>query len=352
MRLPFLQVHQDDLARGRILARILRVSEAHATGIVVLLDAWALGETEGGIILDSDPAGAVALAVGWEGDAGALLAGLVRVRLIDEKDGTFRVAGTSRYDAALSSPVRRSEAGRVAATGRWHGKKDANRMVSASNRNASSMRIDAKTQTQTQIEDLPPPLSAALREDFELEAVAQKPAKKAKEAKKLTDPRHAPLTQELCEQLGWPHHGGRTAKAISELIRLADGMTLGTHPEGAPAEVLRRAALARVHVGFPTVRELHELVTHWGHFAEPQRRGAGQPRQDPNRGIVRNDVARCAVCGNETECADFGGGLLLCYGSPIYGAPRGCGSLWREAIDSGEWKPEQAAEWAAQRRAA
>lgn len=101
------------------------------------------------------------------------------------------------------------------------------------------------------------------REDLRLDP--EKPPKtKRPKPDNPPDPRHAPLSLALVA-LGWPHHGGRTAKAIRELLGLANQHCL-THGGDVPGEVQRRAALAKAHDGFPRVRELHELVTHWGHF--------------------------------------------------------------------------------------
>jgi hypothetical protein len=107
------------------------------------------------------------------------------------------------------------------------------------------------------------------------------PAKKAKEAKKREptgDPRHGPLSAALVG-LGWPHHGGRTAKALKELLALAD-QSPATAGDKAQAEILRRAAKAKASTGFPQVREIHELATHWGHFAAPSSQASALPKAD------------------------------------------------------------------------
>jgi hypothetical protein len=197
----------------------------------------------------------------------------------------------------------------------------------------------------------PPPSSAAPELRLEPQEAPRQARKAKPKLENPPDPRHAPLTSELVAA-GWPHHGGRSAKAVSELILLAEQLPI-THLRdggGVTGEVLRRAAIARSHEGFPRVRELHELVTHWGHFAETPR-GTGPPRASPNSGIMRSTASGCAACGGDGECARVGSdGVSLCYGSPLHGAPPGCMALWYAALDGGEWKPEQAAEWAAKRR--
>jgi hypothetical protein len=94
----------------------------------------------------------------------------------------------------------------------------------------------------------------------------KRPAKPRNDAPPA-DPRHAPLSLALVA-LAWPHHGGRTAKALKELLALAD-QSPSTAGDKAQAEILRRAAKAKASTGFPQVREIHELATHWGHFAGP-----------------------------------------------------------------------------------
>lgn len=117
----------------------------------------------------------------------------------------------------------------------------------------------------------PPASQAAPEQHPLLPTEAPGPAKKAKKAKKprepSVDPRHAPLSLALVG-LGWPHHGGRTAKALKSLLALADQVP-ATAGDKAHAEVLRRAAAAKASTKFPLVRELHELADRWGHFAAP-----------------------------------------------------------------------------------
>lgn len=112
--------------------------------------------------------------------------------------------------------------------------------------------------------------------------------------------------------------------------------------EGPPAEVMRRAAIARAHEGFPRVREIHELVPNWGHFEDvPRPQGHGPPRrQDPNDGIMRSEGRECAGCGEPDEGAGVGEpDVWLGYGC-------GCMAAWSAAGQHFT----KAAEWAARRR--
>lgn len=125
--------------------------------------------------------------------------------------------------------------------------------------------------------------SARPRNELRLETqqAPRKRAQKPPKPEKVTDPRHGPLSDAMVAA-GWPHHGGRTGRAVSELLALADRIPPGLKPaEGAPAEVLRRAAIAKAHEGFPRVREVHELVTNWGHFErQPQSHRGPAPPSD------------------------------------------------------------------------
>ena len=63
-----------------------------------------------------------------------------------------------------------------------------------------------------------------------------------------------------------PFDGGRDAANVSALLALA---TQSVGEEGAPTEVVARWRRALEATGWPTVRSLSALRTHWGHFAAP-----------------------------------------------------------------------------------
>lgn len=83
---------------------------------------------------------------------------------------------------------------------------------------------------------------------------------------KQTNPRHAPMVKALVAACPGYAFQPRDAKAVTELLAL-----------GADAEILARWKRALAHKGFPTVRTLSELVTHWNHFAEPTRKPGEEP---------------------------------------------------------------------------
>jgi hypothetical protein len=285
MRLPFLQVSQEGLARARTMARLLRIPEAHGVGIYVTLTAWALemapdGDLSGQLN-DQDPAVLVAAAVGWDGDPGALLAAMERTKIVMRNaSGTHAVAGLDVYTRALTSSEGRKVAASVAARARWDRNNDASRMPDASPSHADALRPDAKTQTQTQtqkVEDLPPPSSAGPREELRLEPqqAARRAAPKRPKPEKPTDPRHAPLVQLLvnaCQEVtGHPYrfNGGQDAAAVRDMLASAD-QDAATRGEAAPGEVVRRWKIGlrwRWASGEAPVQDLPSLMKRWNNCA-------------------------------------------------------------------------------------
>ena len=84
----------------------------------------------------------------------------------------------------------------------------------------------------------------------------KKPRGKSAAAPKETDPRHQPLVAALVNACpGYEFDGGLDAKAVENLLKKADS-----------PEVLARWKKALAHQGYPTVRRLTELNTHWNHF--------------------------------------------------------------------------------------
>jgi hypothetical protein len=108
------------------------------------------------------------------------------------------------------------------------------------------------------------------REDLFPEAAVASPAPAKKAKKEPTgDPRHAPLVKALVEACGYPFRSGRDAKAVSELLALADQQP-ATRGETAGLEVIRRARIGWAWEGFPSCRSLTELAEHWGRYDKPQ----------------------------------------------------------------------------------
>jgi hypothetical protein len=277
MRLPFLQLESDLLAHGAAgVAALLGCSVPQALGHIALLRAWAVSRGPAdappdGWVPGDNAARLVAAGAQWTGDAGAFIAALgdPGVELLEVHRDGIQVLGMRPYAEAWERNDKARE-----------------RLRRFRERNANEARtspdVSGQTQTQTQTqtqkaEDLPPPASAAPREELRLEPqqAARRAALKKPKPEKPTDPRHAPLTQDLVSA-GWTHHGGRTAKAVADLLALANQHCL-VHGGDVPGEVKRRAAIAMAHEGFPRVREIHELVPNWGHFAEVPRRAGGGP---------------------------------------------------------------------------
>ena len=88
---------------------------------------------------------------------------------------------------------------------------------------------------------------------------------------KAPDARHAPTIKALTDA-GATIDGGRDAANVTALLALA---TQQVGPDSASAEVVERWRRAVAHEGYPAVRTLQELRTHWGHFAPPPPRHTG-----------------------------------------------------------------------------
>jgi len=184
----------------------------------------------------------------------------------------------------------------------------------------------------------PSPISSPPSLFPSLASQAAPPARKAKKAKEgpPPDPRHAPLVKALVETCGYPFRGGRDAKAVTDLLALADQQDV-TRGDLAGTEVVRRARIGWAWVGFPTCRSLSELATHWGHY-ESEQRSQAPPRSDD--GIARGRGGMCAACESEGDGASVG--------EPPVWLGYGCGCM-------GDWTRDglhytKAQEWARRRR--
>lgn len=98
--------------------------------------------------------------------------------------------------------------------------------------------------------------------------------KAIKDAKKPPNPRHAPLVARLDAAarrvLGSYAFTPRDAKAASELLH-----------KGTDEEVEARLVKAFAAGGYPLVRTIHELNTHWNHFATDKPTGGFQRPRHP-----------------------------------------------------------------------
>ncbi len=141
MRMPWLQIDDDAMTRGRTLARLLDIPDAHGIGLCVALWDWALDMApEGdlrGRIADESPASLCRAAVGWAGDAALLWVSYQRIGLID---ASGRVKGLSRYDKVLRKRQRDRE--RVASG-------------PSANRSESPRKTETETETEKETSERP-----------------------------------------------------------------------------------------------------------------------------------------------------------------------------------------------------
>lgn len=158
MRLPFLQVAQEEMARARTLAGFLGVPYTHALGMTVALKAAALeaaSEDVSGAIDDPNPAEWMAVQCGWPlDDAQRLANALLRCGFaMAGPCGGYSVAGMGPYAEALKTSAKRAEAGRRGAEIRKSKGGYGRAMAGPQPSDSQGMARDAKTQTQTHIED-------------------------------------------------------------------------------------------------------------------------------------------------------------------------------------------------------
>lgn len=119
----------------------------------------------------------------------------------------------------------------------------------------------------------PPASPAAPREELRLES-QETPRRTRRKEPAPTDPRHAPLVKALVEEIGFPFDGGKDAQNVKALLALADQQP-ATSGDAAPAEILRRARIARGQHGFNSARTLGDFRAHWGRFEAPEQHRAG-----------------------------------------------------------------------------
>lgn len=104
-----------------------------------------------------------------------------------------------------------------------------------------------------------------------LEVVPKPEAKPKKPKPEPTgDPRHTPLVEALCApEFRYAFRGGHDAKAVKDLLRLADSIPW-TAGDSAPAEIVRRWRICRAWVGFPSSPHLAAFAANWNAYADPQ----------------------------------------------------------------------------------
>lgn len=270
MRFPWLQVDADFIgAHAGDLGAILGVSRREAMGLALDLWTWALARAKDdappdGIVTGTGPVPDRLLSgsVGWTGPAEQFTSALVAVGLAVRIDDGYRLTGFGRYRSTWEKNRRRSV-----------GKPERNR-------SGTGAEPEPKTQTYTQKEATTfaaPAYAAPLASGGQAplfdapKPPAAKPEKPKKPKREPTgDSRHGPLIAALCSpELRYAFRGGHDAKAVSELLALADANP-ATRGEAAPAEVVRRWRICRAWVGFPHSRHLGDFATNWNSYADPQ----------------------------------------------------------------------------------
>jgi hypothetical protein len=344
MRLPFLQVSQEEMARARTLAGYLGVSYAHALGMTVALKAAALeAAPEGdvsGVIRDPNPAEWMAVQCGWPIDrADVLASALVRCGFaMAGPQGGHTVASMEPYARALETSGKRSEAGRRGAEARKSRGGYGRAMAEPQPSNGHGMARDAKTQTQTQKKEEKPSAVAPATPGV---LVHVEPTKPQPKPKKQPDGEHHALWRALEAEyqrvMGHPYasgNGGQDATAVKWFRETAP-----------PEEAVRRwgALLEWSKGGFPSVTGFASLRQHWN---APQVAGApSRQRAEAQVGRGAEGVRECAACGEEGGGCGWGD-------PPVWlGYRCGCGGRFQRAMQDNGLTFRDAAAWARERRA-
>ncbi len=250
MRLPWIQVDKEGIARCRRLARHLKVPEAQGIGIGMMLWEYALEISPDGDFTGNVPdTDSLAVAVMWPvEDAARLVTEMQRVGMLATHP-RLRVRGLDRYRSAWEKNRRK------------YGKHaDSGHAFPGSALVSDGSARKTETETETDKKQLPFPGADA-------PGSGGRPKPKAK-TDKPTDPRHAPLIKALTETfvaikgVPYPFSGGRDAKAVAGLLAKAEPDVINH----AWARALREAT-------HPPIACIHELEPKLAHFI-----GTGPPK--------------------------------------------------------------------------
>lgn len=272
MRLPFLQVAQEEMARARTLAGYLGVPYTHALGMTVALKAAALEAAQdddvSGEIEDPNPAEWMAVQCGWPlDDAQRLASALLRCGFaMAGPCGGHAVAGMGPYAEAMKTSAKRSEAGRRGAEIRKSKGGYGRAMAGPQPDDGQGMARDAKTQTQTHIEDS----SSATASDPKPPAFALKPtpAEKVRKPSEQED-----LASFLAEQRAkeipgvvpdQPHGVAWLNTKLGPLLEVEDGLLVRAHA------LFCRSDFAK---GLDPPAPLRMFVSQWSTWVSKAQRG-------------------------------------------------------------------------------
>lgn len=184
---------------------------------------------------------------------------------IDDKH--WRVCGAERYLKVKAAQREGGKLGRAKALAASRSSSSSSSTSSSEGTSRSTSRSTSGCNTgltpSTKHHNLLLP-SVGVRAGSE-ETQASEPAPPSRAAKATPDARHAPLVAALVA--AGASFESRNARDVTRLLALA---TQAVGHEGAHEEVLARWRRALGRSGYPTVRALNELASHWGHFAAPR----------------------------------------------------------------------------------
>lgn len=202
-------------------------------------------------------------ACGWHGEPGALVAALVACGWLDrDENGALEVhdwdekqgAAVAKADKDAERKRKFRKSRRVDGAETARGRRADGAETALSRRGYETRRDETRRDVREEKKKRSSPVGAP--EPLVLTA---------DEPKATPDARHAPLVAALVA--AGASFESRNARDVTRLLALA---TQAVGHDGAHEEVLARWRRALGRSGYPTVRALNELATHWGHFGPPR----------------------------------------------------------------------------------
>jgi hypothetical protein len=283
--------------RSLILSDIL--GDPRAWTYVVEMRMYLAERAPTGCVSGSHAAIAFERGSGWTGERGALISALRDAGFISvcpARDGEGTEIEDLDWAREQGAHVKKFETDAKKPRGNTHKvvspSRDIGGTVEGPDETPRGESRELRVESREERTDLPPAAIAsagkAIQDGLPLAPlVGQKSPTKPRKSPvrpKAADPRHAPLVKALADA-GYPFRDGRDAKAVSDLLRLADQREV-TRGELAGVEVLRRARVGWGWVGYPACKSVTELRDNWGHYEREQEALGARPR-DVTRGVAR-----------------------------------------------------------------
>lgn len=257
MGLPWIQVDANLPTHRKSVHLAAVLGDRRAWTYLVQLWSWASQNEPSGLVRGAVARMVIEHAAGWAGDPDKLTSALIETGWVDKReDGLYLHDWHDHQGAHIDKANADAE------------RKRRNRSTPPPRpepvRDLSATTAPDVPKTSTERRARGEVRGEERREDLFAAEAAPAPSSDKKQA----DPRHAPTVRALTD-LGFSFQGGRHAKAVSDLLKLAD-----------TSEIVTRAKRALARNDYPKVRAIHELLTHWDHFATDSPTGRNEAKRD------------------------------------------------------------------------